>query len=1095
MTRLLKRTSIPLLLAMALISVVACLAAGVVLHSRLANRIQAAAANQCRTLAALAPEALAGHGPSRLRTILEQAVGEQIAYAAVRSQDRFLAVGPRAQEFAAALRSRPPAEVGDASSPALSRISLDGDGFAQAAASAPGRPDVVVQVGASLAPAGQAALSACLVILAAALFVLPAALGLLQRRIRAYTEPLKQLTVYSRRVADHDFAATPPKHGPEEVGELAASMADMAGELQKVIHNLDQAVYDSSLELMDNLAFAQAVTENLAEGLVVVDESGFVVQSNQALRRVMDLDADPAGQPAESVLGPALARLLADMLQEQHATEGMEPVRRRVEITPADDPEVLFPTELSMSTVHVQDAWRAIGVIRDITERKLGERELELARQELEQRVEERTRELTESNQMLTQEIEDRKRAEQELSSYRDHLEELVQRRTEELEESRRALATLMNNLPGMAYRRGVQDPWDMEFVSRGALELTGYGALEFMRGEASYPDLIHPEDRDFVRNTLEEAVSNGEPFQLTYRISSRDERPKWVWEQGAGVLTPDGDPRCVEGFITDITERVHIHEALTQAKEQADAANRAKTEFLAMMSHEIRTPLNAVLGMADLLHDTELSTEQRQYVDISRTSGENLLVVINDILDLTKVEAGRIELERTPFNLVEVVERISRVLSLNAHEKELELICRIAPDAPTYLRGDPARLRQVLYNLIGNAIKFTHLGEVQLTVENAPDAHAPGELLFSVADTGVGIPKDKLETIFLSFTQADSSNTREFGGVGLGLTISKRLVELMEGRVHVESEPGRGSVFSFTARFECLAQSAPMFDVQEVEGLRALVVDDNETNRLIVREQITAWGGEVLEAAGGDEGLAVYRDAVQAGQPPDLLLLDCRMPGMDGFELARKLRDEAGDAPLPAVMLTSDNRPGDSLRAEKLGLAGYLVKPITRQELRDSVLAALHKMRAAKQQRLQERQAAKSLRILLAEDSANNRMLLQLYMKKTPHQLTMAEHGEEAVRLFKEQEFDVVLMDIEMPVMDGYEAARTIRELERERGLDPTPIVALTAHAFQGMREQCLAAGCTDYLAKPVKKDRLLDLLDELVPDPAPPEAEQAPA
>ncbi|MFW5837602.1 MAG: response regulator, partial [Desulfovibrionaceae bacterium] len=397
-----------------------------------------------------------------------------------------------------------------------------------------------------------------------------------------------------------------------------------------------------------------------------------------------------------------------------------------------------------------------------------------------------------------------------------------------------------------------------------------------------------------------------------------------------------------------------------------------------------------------------------------------------------------------------------------------------------TYLKGDPARLRQILYNLIGNAIKFTRNGEIMLLVEPAPDSEEPGELRFTISDTGVGIPPDKLEAIFLSFTQADSSNTREFGGVGLGLTISKRLVELMEGRIWVESEVDRGSSFHFTARFECLAQTAPMLETQDLDGLNVLVVDDNDTNRLIVREQISAWGGEVLEAEDGRQGLEVYREAQEAGRPPEVLLLDCRMPGMDGFELAERLQQESGEQPVASVMLTSDNRPGDSRRAQELGLSGYLIKPITRQELRDCVLEAARKLRAARQ-RITRQQQGPGLRILLAEDSANNRMLIQLYMKKTPHSLRMAENGQEAVQLFEEGDFDAVLMDIEMPVMDGYDATRAIRRLEREQGLAPTPIVALTAHAFKGMREQCLAAGCSDYLAKPVKKARLLELLNKL--------------
>jgi PAS domain S-box-containing protein len=707
-----------------------------------------------------------------------------------------------------------------------------------------------------------------------------------------------------------------------------------------------------------------------------------------------------------------------------------------------------------------------VGVLIDgfnemLAQIQIRDRELSSAREDLERRVEERTLE-------LEQEVCDRQRAQ------------------EALHESEGRIRLLLDSTAEAIY--GIDRDGKCTFCNPATLRLLAHKKPEDLVGRQLH-NIIHHTHADGTpyaeqNCTISASLRKGEGIHSDEDVFWRADGTSFHVEYWAYPIRKEGEVVGAVVTFLDITERKRAEEALLKSKEAAEAGSRAKSEFLANMSHEIRTPMNGIIGMTDLALDTDLTSEQREYLGLVKLSADSLLRLINDILDFSKIEAGKLELEETEFKIRDLFSDTLKTLAVRADQKRLELSARVSAEVPKAMVGDPTRLRQLIVNLVGNAIKFTERGNIVVDAELESQSSDALYLHIRVSDTGIGIPPEKRQLIFESFAQADGSTTRRFGGTGLGLTISRRIVEMMGGRMWVESEVGQGSVFHFTVRFG--HSTSPPFSAerperQGLQGLSVLVVDDNDTNRKILAEMLTSWRMNPVLAESGGSALEAMETSHRAGHPFSIVLLDSQMPAMDGFDLARRVHRKSGLAGPIVLMLSADRLTAETARCREVGVNVFLTKPIGQSELLDAILLALG-LRAVEGQaieaplRIKEEPKGRNLNILLAEDNPVNQKLAIRLLERAGHNVVLAANGRELLEALgraRPPGFDLVLMDIQMPQMDGMEATAAIRDREKSSG-EHLPIIAMTANAMRGDRERYLSGGMDGYISKPINSHGL---------------------
>jgi two-component system, sensor histidine kinase and response regulator len=651
--------------------------------------------------------------------------------------------------------------------------------------------------------------------------------------------------------------------------------------------------------------------------------------------------------------------------------------------------------------------------------------------------------------------------------------------------QERQWLQTLLDNMPDSIYFKDRESRFIR--VGAGMAKKFDLSNTDTVIG-LSDADFFSPEHAQAAREDELEIMRSGVPVvNRVERETWPDREDSWCSSTKLPLRDSSGEIIGTFGISRDITSLKKTQDELSAARDAANEANRAKSDFLANMSHEIRTPMNAIIGMSELLSQTRLTREQQDFLGLVREAADSLLHLLNDILDFSKIEASKLELERIPLSLRDTVGRAGQTLALRAAEKGLELICRVEPDIPDRLIGDPGRLRQILINLIGNALKFTDVGEVFVDVRRDPAEVAatsdglltPGKsirLLFSVRDTGIGIAPEKQASVLDAFSQADSSTTRRYGGTGLGLTISSQLAKLMGGELWLESTVGVGTTFFFTAQFEiagqqCLVQTGAL---RTLTDLPVLVVDDNATNRRLLDEVFNAWRLRPTLVPSGPAALAELHRAAREGVPYRLAVLDCMMPDMDGFELAARIRDSFSEEELRLVILSSAARLGDSEQCLRVGVARYLTKPVIQSELLDAILQVMNVLEPDEPPEALAFPFGPAMKILLAEDGLANQVVARGLLQMAGHEVVIAADGREAIRLWAAEPFDAILMDMHMPDVDGLEATREIRRIEAIENRPRTPIIAVTAAAMSEDTRQCLEAGMDAFLAKPIQANLL---------------------
>jgi PAS domain S-box-containing protein len=688
----------------------------------------------------------------------------------------------------------------------------------------------------------------------------------------------------------------------------------------------------------------------------------------------------------------------------------------------------------------------------------------------------------------VVKDISHRKQIEMELIGHRDNLEGMVKEKTRQIRHSKAILQTILDTMPYGVVMLGMDKV--IRYANQSALALMGYASQEEVKGMVCYDTFCSsPKDKCPI-------VDLNQDMDRSERLMSTKDGEKIPILKSVIQVKLDDEPVLLESFI-DITERKRAEHELNQSKIAAEAANVAKSQFLANMSHEIRTPLNGIIGMAELALDTVLSADQRKIVETIDKESNHLLEMINTVLDYSKIEAGKFQIDHTPFNLRLLIEDVTSSIALRANKNGLEFASFVSPTIPVRLIGDPGRLRQVLNNLAGNALKFTESGEIVIRAKTAQDDGEGVRVHFEVTDTGIGIPKDRQKSIFEGFTQADGSTTRRYGGTGLGTTISKQLIEMMGGKIGLISEPGKGSTFWFTVVFEKANEENqhPDPSQNDLAGLKVMIVDDNQSTRQIIGEYLAMAGCQV--DACDDALVALKRLEAAAACPFDLLVADIGMPTLDGFKLAARIRANAALTDMAIILLSRIGTIGDGEKCRRLGVDGYLNKPVQTAEL-EAAIRLIRGYGATTQSNARElvtrhtiaEKQNEPFRVLLVEDYPTNQQVAMNHLSSAGIMVDLAENGQEAVDAYQRHDYGLILMDMQMPVMDGYAATGAIREIEAAAvrdGADPTriPIIAMTAHSLKGDREKCLDAGVDDYLAKPLKKNKLLTMVDKWIGAP----------
>jgi len=669
-----------------------------------------------------------------------------------------------------------------------------------------------------------------------------------------------------------------------------------------------------------------------------------------------------------------------------------------------------------------------------------------------------------------------------------------------QLGKSEEQFRTLVGNIPGVVYRSLPAEPWVMLFISQEIEKLSGYAAADFMEdGEHCFGRILHPDDRQRLVEDTRLRIEEGKPYSREFRVIDREQQIHWILDKGQPVYEV-GHPGFLDGTLFDITDMKNMQQELEKSKDIAEEATRTKSDFLANMSHEIRTPMNAIIGLTHLALRTELTTKQHDYLSKTHHAANNLLGIINDILDFSKIEAGKMEMETVDFDLLQVLDNLSHVAGVKAGEKGLEFLFDYLPDLPTNLIGDPLRLGQVLLNLVNNAVKFTEDGEITLHIEAEEQDKDAVILRFTVRDTGIGMNREQQSRLFKSFSQTDSSTTRKYGGTGLGLAISKQLVEMMHGQIGVDSSPGEGSAFYFTARFGISKQLFTKRSVvpDAINHLKVLVVDDHPISREILLRELEVFGFEAVAVASGEKALLELEEA-PAESPYRLVLMDWKMPEMDGLETSHRIQNHPTLKIIPAIIIVSAYGHETLMEEEmRLGIAGHLVKPVNESTLFNAIIQAIcgkngvtHIGSKPGDQAVVDPRL-RGAHLLLVEDNEINQQVAMELLQQGGILVTIANNGKEAVDLVQQIRFDGVLMDLQMPVMDGLEATRVIRRMEEWKDL---PIIAMTANAMSGDRDLCLVAGMQDHVAKPVNPFELFETLSRWVKASDPEAVEAVPA